>query len=239
MIEVSGVCKRFGGTNGGVVALDSVSFCARKGQVYGLLGPNGAGKTTVLRVLGTLLKPDSGTAMVAGHSIHGNPKAVRNSIGFLSPTTRLYGKLTPLELLIYFAKLHGVTSPKRRADELIESFGIQAFARQRCERLSTGMAQKVSIARAMVHNPPVLILDEPTTGLDVMVAEVFLSFVETARDAGHCVIYSTHIMREVERLCDVVGVLHEGRIRAEGSVEALREQTGKHRLEDVFLAVLA
>lgn len=239
MIEVGGLVKRFSGTDGPVVAVDDVSFTAEPGKVYGLLGPNGAGKTTTLRILSTLLSPDAGSARIAGFDVVRDGASVRANLGYLSPTTKSYAKLTAYEQLMYFAKIQQVANPKQRVEQLMEQFGITPFARQRCERLSTGMAQKVSIARAIVHDPPVLILDEPTTGLDVMVSEVFLSFVEQARDDGRCVLFSTHIMREVERLCDVVGVLHEGRLRAEGSVAELRQRTGKHHLEDVFLAVVS
>jgi len=239
MIEVDGVVKRFMAPEGLIVAVDHVSFTAEKGAVYGLLGPNGAGKTTTLRVVSTLLSPDEGTARIAGFDVRTHPRDVRASIGFLSPTTRLYAKLTAIEVLLYFARMNGVAKPHKRVEELIESFGIGDYRDQRCERLSTGMAQKVNIARAVVHDPPVLILDEPTTGLDVMVSEVFLSFVERARADGRCVLFSTHIVREAERLCDRIGVIHEGRLRAEGTLDELRQRTGQRHLEDVFLAVVS
>lgn len=229
MIEVRELCKTYPGVVP-VKAVDHVSFEAQRGEVFGLLGANGAGKTTTLRMLVTLLRPDSGTATVNGHDVVASPAEVRRSIGFLSVTTGLYERLTAREMLVTFGNMQGVPDANRRADELIERFGIGEFANQRCGRLSTGMKQKVSIARSLVHDPPVLVLDEPTVGLDVLVAQTFLEFVEAARDEGRCVIYSTHIMSEVERLCDRIAVIHHGnlvaRVRTEdwvkdhGSVEA-------------------
>lgn len=225
MIEVDGLLKVFPGVPP-VRAVDGVSFRADRGEVFGLLGVNGAGKTTTLRMLVTLLRPDGGSARVAGHDVVREPEAVRRSVGYLSTTTGLYERLTAREMLESFARLQGVPEPGRRADALIERFGIGAFRDQRCGRLSTGMKQKVSIARALVHDPPVLVLDEPTVGLDVLVAQTFLEFVEEMRREGRCVVYSTHIMSEVERLCDRVALIHGGRIVADTTVESLRARSG-------------
>lgn len=225
MIDVRGLTKVFAGPEP-VRAVDDVSFSAEKGEVFGLLGANGAGKTTTLRMLVTLLQPDSGTAVVNGFDIVEKPEEVRRNIGFLSVTTGLYERLTARELLVSFARLQGVVDPTSRADELIERFGIGPFAGQRCGRLSTGMKQKVSIARSIVHDPAVLVLDEPTVGLDVLVAQTFLEFVEQARDEGRCVIYSTHIMSEVERLCDRVAIIHQGRILTSTTTKALATAHG-------------
>lgn len=234
MIEVLGLTKRFF-TPDPVDAVANVSFTAPDGQVFGLLGPNGAGKTTTLRLLSTLLSPDEGTARIAGHDIRTAPAQVRASIGYLANTTGLYGRLTAREMIRYMADLQGVKEADARTDTLIERFGIGPFQHQRCERLSTGMKQKVSIARAIVHDPPVIVLDEPTTGLDVMVAQSLLEFVEEARHAGKCVLFSTHIMSEAERLCDRIAIIHRGRILAEGSLEELRAATGEHYLERIFI----
>jgi sodium transport system ATP-binding protein len=234
MIDVEGLTKRFFGPEP-VTAVDGVSFHCAPGRIFGLLGPNGAGKTTTLRMLATLLSPDEGTARLNGHEVREDPAGVRGSIGYLSASTGLYGRLTAWEMIAYFARLQGVADPEARTAELVERFGIGPFARVRCERLSTGMRQKVSIARAVVHQPPILILDEPTSGLDVLVARTFLDFVERARDEGHCVLYSTHIMSEAERLCDRIAILHRGRILAEGSLSELREATGLRYLEDIFV----
>ena len=237
MISLSHVTKRFYNPDP-VVAVDDVSFSCQPGEIFGLLGPNGAGKTTALRILSTLLKPDTGSAEVAGHDVLIAPEKVRQSIGFLSANTGLYGRLTATEMIQYFAELQEVEDPASRTAELIERFGIGDFANVRCDRLSTGMKQKVSIARAIVHNPPVLVFDEPTLGLDVLVSETLLQFIESCRDAGHCVLFSTHIMREAERLCDRIGIIHQGRILAIGTLEELREQTGEHYLEQVFIRLV-
>jgi sodium transport system ATP-binding protein len=221
-----------------VDAVQGVSLVGRAGEVVGLLGPNGAGKTTTLRMLVTLITPDRGTVTVDGIDAGQDPAAVRARLGFLSASTGLYGRLTAREMIHHFAVLQGVSEPKARTEALIERFDISGFADQRCDRLSTGQKQKTSIARALVHDPPVLILDEPTLGLDVLVAQTLLQFVEEARDQGRCVIYSTHIMSEAERLCDRLAIIHDGRVLAFGTLAELQERTGRHYLEDVFLALV-
>jgi len=235
MIEVSQLVKVFPGPTP-VRAVDGVSFEVHAGEVVGLLGVNGAGKTTTLRMLVTLLQPDSGTARINGHDIRSSPDQVRGSLGFLSVTTGLYERLTAREMLVSFGYLQGVDDPRGRAEALIERFDITDFADQRCGRLSTGMKQKVSIARSLVHDPPVLILDEPTVGLDVLVSQSFLQFVESARDDGRAIIYSTHMMSEVERLCDRVCIIHEGKIQGDTTVEAMMTQHGS--VERAFLAAV-
>lgn len=224
-------------SRGPVHAVRNVSFAAEAGEVFGLLGPNGAGKTTTLRMLATILSPTSGSASIAGHGITTEASAVRSSIGYLSGDTGLYARLTPREVLRYFARLNAYPEHAlgARVDSLIERFGMEAFAGVRCDRLSTGMRQKVSIARAVVHDPPVLILDEPTAGLDIIVAEGLLRFIEDARAAGKCVLFSTHIMREAERLCDRIGILHEGELLAVETFAGLQERTGKRYLEEIFV----
>ncbi|MFN0150926.1 MAG: ABC transporter ATP-binding protein [bacterium] len=224
-------------SRGPVHAVRGVSFEARAGEVFGLLGPNGAGKTTTLRMLSTILAPTSGRASVAGHDIAASPAAVRASIGYLSGDTGLYGRLTPREVLRYFGRLNAYPDRElnTRVDELVERFSMESFASVRCDRLSTGMRQKVSIARAVVHDPPVLILDEPTAGLDIIVAEGLLRFIQEIRDAGKCVIFSTHIMREAERLCDRIGILHEGELLAVETFGELQARTGKRYLEEIFV----
>ena len=225
---------------GDVVAANQVSFTCEPGEIFGLLGPNGAGKTTTLRMLSTVLRPTSGTAVVAGHDVVDSPLEVRRAIGFLSANTGLYGKLTARETLEYFGRLHGLggSSLARRVDELIELFDIGHFAKVNCEKLSSGMKQKVSIARAIVHDPEVLILDEPTLGLDILVASTMIQMVEDSRARGKCIIFSTHIMSEVERLCDRVGIVHRGRLRAVGTLEELRERTSREYLEEIFMALV-
>jgi sodium transport system ATP-binding protein len=240
-VEVTGLHKSFTDHHGGEIrAVDGVSFRCRAGEVYGLLGLNGAGKTTTLRMLSTVLTPTAGSARIAGHDIAADPRSVRESIGFLSGTTGLYHRLTPRETLRFFGQFHGMSGAAldARVEEVARTFGLEKFADQRCEKLSTGMKQKTNIARTVVHDPPVLILDEPTSGLDVLAAQATLGFVEEFRSRGKCVVYSTHIMSEAERLCDRIGILHEGTIRAEGTLEELRAATGRHYLEDVFREVV-
>ena len=225
---------------GDVVAADRVSFTCRPGEIFGLLGPNGAGKTTTLRMLSTVLRPTSGSAVVAGYDVVTSPLEVRRAIGFLSANTGLYGKLTARETLEYFGKLHGLGTRELalRIEELVELFDIGAFTNVYCEKLSSGMKQKVSIARAIVHDPEVLILDEPTLGLDILVASTMIQLVEDSRARGKCIIFSTHIMSEVERLCDRVAIVHRGKLRAVGTLPELREQTSKEYLEEIFMSLV-
>jgi len=236
-LVADGLVKVFPGPQP-VRAVDGVSFSALPGEVFGLLGPNGAGKTTTLRMLVTLLTPDAGRASVAGHDVVSQPDAVRASVGYLATTTGVYGRLTAFEMIETFARIQGVDTPRKRAEELIERFDLSDYRDQRCARLSTGNKQKVSIARAIVHDPPVLVLDEPTTGLDVLVAQTFLGFVEEMREAGKCIIYSTHIMSEVERLCDRIAIIHGGQVLATGTLDELRQQTGEHYLESAFIRLV-
>lgn len=238
MIRARDLVKRFAADSEVITAVDHVSFDAVAGEVFGLLGPNGAGKTTTLRMLATLLTPDEGSAEIAGHDVQTEPDAVRRSIGYLSTSTGLYGRLTARELLTYFAQLQGIASPAERVDQLMEQFEITDYANKRCDSLSTGMKQKVSIARALVHDPPVLILDEPTAGLDVIVSQTFLQFIESARDDGKCVLFSTHVMSEAERLCDRIGIIHSGRLLDIGTLDELRERTGERYLERVFIELV-
>jgi len=242
LIRVEGLTKVFPDHRGGegVRAVDDVSFACREGEVFGLLGLNGAGKTTTLRMLSTVLTPTAGTARIAGHDIREDARAVRHSIGFLSGTTGLYHRLTAEETLRFFAEFHGLRGAAldARVEEVLTRFGIDGYRSQRCEKLSTGMKQKVNIGRAVVHDPPVLVFDEPTAGLDVLAAAATLDFVAECRRAGKCVLFSTHIMSEVERLCDRIAIIHEGTLRTLGTLAELRERTGEHYLEDVFRAIV-
>jgi sodium transport system ATP-binding protein len=191
-------------------------------------------------MLSTVLTPTAGTAELCGHDIHAEPRRVREAIGFLSGTTGLYHRLTPRETLRFFGEFHGLSGARleERVHDVLTTFGIESYADQRCEKLSTGMKQKANIGRTVVHDPPILILDEPTAGLDVLAASTTLDFVEKCRDDGKCVLFSTHIMSEVERLCDQIGIIHEGTLRAEGTLDELREQTGEHYLEDIFRRIV-
>lgn len=238
MIEVSHLSKRFGGSGrGAVCAVDDVSFRCEPGRVYGLLGANGAGKTTLLRMLATLLKPSAGDAVVAGHGVVRSPEKVRASLGFLAAGTALYGRLTARETLAYFGRLHGLDEPGLavRIAQLADEFDLHEFLDRRVEGFSTGMKQRTSIARTLVHDPAVIVLDEPTLGLDVMAARSIVAFVRACRGRGRTVLYSTHIMSEVEKLCDTIGILHRGRLLAEGGLDELRARFGGADLEDVFV----
>ena len=223
---------------GAVTAVDGASFICRPGQIYALLGANGAGKTTTLRMLATILTPTSGTANVAGSDIVREPEAVRAKVGFLSTATALYGRLSAREMVEYFGRLNGMNGDrlKRRLDELFSLLGIHEFADRKCDKLSTGMKQKVSIARTIVHDPQVLILDEPTLGLDVRVARTIVDFIRDCRSRGKTVVFSTHVMSEAEKLADVIGIIDAGRIQSEGTLEELRRRTGQTDLESIFLA---
>jgi sodium transport system ATP-binding protein len=241
-ILVDGLSKVFHDPQrGSVEAVKDVSFSCRFGEVFGLLGPNGAGKTTTLRMLATLLKPTAGKANVGGANVVQSPLDVRRRIGYLSGNTGLYQRLTARETLEYFGRLHQIPDETlaKRVAEVLELFDMRSFADTRCEKLSTGMRQKVSIARTIIHDPPVLILDEPTLGLDILVASTMMRFIEDCRARGKCIIFSTHILSEVEKLCDRIGIIHGGRLRALGSLEDLQAETGYQFLEDIFMAVLA
>jgi len=241
MIEALDLKKTFRDRKRGEVrAVDDISFIARPGTILGLLGANGAGKTTTLRMLATLLTPSAGTARVAGFDIREKPREVREHIGFLTGSTALYGRLTAREMIDYFGRLHGLDGAalRERADELIAELQIAEFADRRCDKLSTGQKQRVSIARSIVHRPPVMIFDEPTTGLDVMTSRTIMRFIERCRLDGRTVVFSTHIMSEAERLCDTIAVVHAGRIVATGTLEELRQRTGRTALESVFLALI-
>jgi len=238
MIEAENLSKVFHDRKlGDVRAVDGVSFRCEPGHVYGLLGANGAGKTTTLRMLATILRPTSGSARVAGFDVEKEPQKVRANVGFLSTATALYGRLTGRETLQYFGRLADLNGSvlKARIDELLRLLEIDEFADRRCDKLSTGMKQKVSIARTLVHDPQVMILDEPTLGLDVMTARTIVAFIRDCRARGKTVIFSSHVMSEVEKLCDVIAIIHGGRILTEGSLPELRARTGLADLEDIFV----
>lgn len=241
MIEARQLTKVFRDKKRGEIrAADGVSFRAEPGRIYGLLGANGAGKTTTLRMLATLLQPTSGSAVVAGFDVVREPERVRANVGFLAASTALYGRLTARETIEYFGKLNGLAGAELRArvERLAAQLEMHEFLDRRCEKLSTGMKQKTSIARMLVHDPAVMIFDEPTLGLDVMTARAIVQFVRDCRERGKTVIYSTHIMSEVEKLCDVVGIVHRGRLLAEGTPAELRGRFGESDMEEVFVKIV-
>ena len=238
-IEVHQIKKAFADKkHGSRTAVDGISFEVFPGEIFGLLGPNGAGKTTALRVLATLLKPTSGTATLNGFDIVKQPSEVRGSIGFLSGDMGLYGRLTPREVLRFFGDLNRLPNATARVDEIIERFGIASFANSKIDKFSTGMKQKVAIARAMLCDPPILILDEPTAGLDVPASRAIEGAILDARKRGKCVVFSTHVMEEAEYLCDRIAVINDGKIRIIGTMDQLREATGKQRLREIFVDLL-
>jgi sodium transport system ATP-binding protein len=241
MIQARDLSKTFKDRKRGAVkAVDGVSFECKSGEVFGLLGPNGAGKTTTLRMLSTSLKPTSGTATINGIDVAKEPEKVRSQIGFLSGNTGLYGRLSAREMVSYFGKLYGMSAAdiKKRIDELFTMLDMHDFADGKNEKLSSGMKQKVSIARSVVHDPPIMVLDEPTTGLDVMSSRTIVEFIRKCRDDGKCVIFSTHIMSEAGRLCDRIAIIHKGRIYADDAVDAILSRTGTDNLEDAFIKIV-
>ena len=241
MIEARGLSKRFQDKKRGEIrAVENVSFTCQPGKIYGLLGANGAGKTTTLRMLATILEPTNGTAVICGHDVVEEPEKVRANVGFLSTATALYPRLTALELVEYFGRLNGLDEATltKRVDDIFNRLGMNGFRDRRCDKLSTGMKQKTSIARTLVHDPPVMIFDEPTTGLDVMTARTIITFISDCRDRGKAIIFSTHIMSEVERLCDRIGIIHDGKLLADATVPELREKYAEHNLEEIIVKVV-
>jgi sodium transport system ATP-binding protein len=242
MIHVENLTKSFRDLRRGqVLAVDHVSFDAKAGEVFGLLGPNGAGKTTTMRILCTVLKPTAGVATLAGFDVLEQPSQVRQHIGFLSASTAIYDRMTAWEMVEYFGKLYGMTdeSLRRRMEGLFTELQMNDFRDVLGAKMSTGMRQKVSIARAIVHDPPVLIFDEPTLGLDVLVARAVLDNIKRLREQGKCILYSTHIMREVEKLCDRVAIVSKGKIQTCGTLPELRERHGQEDLEELFFQLVS
>ncbi|MGY8769739.1 MAG: ABC transporter ATP-binding protein [Pirellulales bacterium] len=241
MIHVRELVKAYNDLHSGkIVAVDGVSLHAMPGQIFGLLGPNGAGKTTVLRILSTMLRPTSGTVKINGYDVLTEPAMVRHQIGFVSTNTAVYDRMTAWEMVEYFGRLYGMEKDelKERMETIFRRLKMQEIRDVLGAKMSTGMKQKVSIARAIVHNPPVLVFDEPTLGLDVFVGRALLQIISELRDQGKCIIFSSHIMREVEKLCDKVAIMHKGKILAEGSQDQLREQYGQPDLEELFFHLI-
>lgn len=237
-VQVLNLAKTFHDELRGTVhAVESVSFECRAGEIFGLLGANGAGKTTTLRMLSTILRPTSGTATVMGNDIQQAPELVRRNLGFSSSTTALYPRLTARETIEFFARINGFAPAgiRARVDDLVRKFGITSYENARVDKMSQGMKQKVAIARTIAHDPPVVIFDEPTVGLDVLNAIEMQRIIAELRAEGKTIIFSTHIMSEAEKLCDKIAIVHQGRIHACATLAELRLQTGQHYLEDIFV----
>lgn len=240
-IHVSCLMKSFKDLRRGIVhAVDAVSFEARGGEIFGLLGPNGAGKTTTMRILCTVLRPTGGRACVAGFDVATQPALVRQNIGFMSANTAIYDRMSAWELVGYFGRLYGMSEDRvnERLEEVFTRLQMNDFRDMLGAKMSTGMRQKVSIARAIIHDPPVLIFDEPTSGLDVLVARAVMENIEQLRQLGKCILFSTHIMREVERLCDRVAIVSKGRVQACGTLDELRDQYQQRDVEELFFQLV-
>ncbi len=239
MIEVEGLTKLFPGSD--KPAVDDVWFQVQPGEVFGLLGPNGAGKTTTLRMLCTVLKPSAGYATIAGFDVATQPNRVREHVGFLSANTGVYDRMTAHEMVEYYGRLYGMSGGalQDRLDSLFHTLQMNSFRDVLGGKMSTGMKQKVSIARALIHDPPVLIFDEPTNGLDVLVQRNVVQSIAALRGQGKTILYSTHIMTEVTKLCDRVAIMARGRIVACGTLAELRTQYGQDDLEEIFFSLVS
>ncbi|MED1794647.1 ATP-binding cassette domain-containing protein [Brevibacillus nitrificans] len=237
MIEVKQVCKRFGD----FTAVRDVSFRVEAGEVYGLLGENGAGKTTTMRMMATILQPTTGDIEISGFSVQRDPVEVRRRIGILfGGDVGLYNRLTARENIAYFGSLYGLEQPRlqERIDSLSRMLDMEEFIDRRVGSFSRGMKQKVAIARTLVHDPDVVLLDEPTTGLDVTAANIFRRMVARMQEEGKTILFSSHNMGEINKLCKRVALIHKGSMRFAGTLENLREQYGIHDLDDIFMAVV-
>jgi sodium transport system ATP-binding protein len=239
LIAFENVTKCYGGKPP-VTAVDDVSFTCQPGRVFALLGPNGSGKTTALRMIAGLLRADHGRILVASHDAATQPREVKRRLGFLTGSTALYDRLTPAEMVRYFASLNGIDrkTAAARQHELFQKLGIDAFADRRIAGLSMGMKQKVSIARTMIHDPEVVVFDEPTVGLDIITSRGIIDLIRDCRDAGKTVLFSTHLMGEVSQLGDDIAILHRGKMLHSGTFEAFRSGMVAASLEDEFLRVL-
>ncbi|MBU1049355.1 ABC transporter ATP-binding protein [Candidatus Bipolaricaulota bacterium] len=240
LVVARGLSKTFRSRKGPVHAASDVSFECQAGEIFGLLGPNGAGKTTTLRMLATILTPTAGSAMLAGFDVATQPGAVREHIGFLATETGLYDRFTARETLRFFGRINQLSNDeiKKRSDEIFDTLAMSALADRRVGTFSTGEKQKLSLARSILHDPPVLILDEPTFGLDVMSARTVVRTIDLFRKQGRTILLSTHIMRIAEKLCDRIGILYKGTLHAIGTVDELKQRFGGEDLEEAFFAAV-
>ncbi|MBP7206144.1 MAG: ATP-binding cassette domain-containing protein [Candidatus Cloacimonetes bacterium] len=238
MIKVDALVKEFPKKDGSSFrAVDEVSFEAAHGEIVCLLGVNGAGKTTTMRILSTIFQPQGGSAWIEGYNVVTQGDMVRRNLGFLSGDTGLYMRLTPREFVTYFGRLYGVGEGdiRSRLEEMSRLLDMHDFLDKKMEFLSSGMKQKVSIVRSIVHDPPVMIFDEPTSGLDILTARNIISFIRSCKERGKCVLFSTHIMREAERLADRIVMIHQGRVLAQGTLDMMRAQSSLSDLDDIFV----
>ncbi len=244
MIVANDLSKTFVGVPGQpkrrVVAVESVSFNAQDGRITGLLGPNGAGKSTTLRMLATLVHPDSGQAIIDGYSITENVLAVRQQLGFMPHNAGIYPRLTTRENISYYARLCGLNkkTTANRVDELVNLLDMEKFADRRSDGFSQGQKTKVALARALVHQPQTILLDEPTNGLDVMATRGLRKIIRQLAEAGHCIVFSSHIMQEVAALCDEIAIIADGKISMTGTLDSLLTHTGQSSLEDAFVSAI-
>ena len=241
MIDVRNVKKKFyDKKNGDFYAVDDVSFSVEKGEIFGLLGPNGAGKTTTLRMIATIMTQTEGQISVNGADTLKDPDAVKRSIGFLSGNTKLYKKLTPVETMRFFGNFYKIDKEEmeRRIENIVQILDMVSFKDRIVEKLSTGQVQKTSIARCMIHDPEIYILDEPTLGLDILTSRTIIDFIKQKKSEGKTVIFSTHYMEEADSLCDRIGLIHQGKIVACGSTAELCDLTGYDNIRDIFLSYI-
>lgn len=221
-------------------AVDGISFTCQKGRVFSLLGPNGAGKTTTLRMISTIFKPTSGSIEIAGIDAIKNPREARKKLGFLTGSTGLYARLTPNEVIQYFADLYSIPKDEfeERKEQLYNLLNMHDFQNKRIGKLSTGMKQKVSICRTMIHDPEVVVFDEPTSGLDVITAESIIQLINNCRDEGKTVIFSSHIMSEVDLLCDDLAIVHKGKLLFNGTMDSFKENMQADNLTSEFIRIV-
>ena len=240
-VTVDNVVKKFYDVKRGeVTVINSLSFCCRPGEIVGILGPNGAGKTTILRMISAILTPTSGAIEVMGYDTTDNPQQIRSSIGFISCDTNLYDRLTPEETVYFFGKFFGLSDQVigERAERLYQTLGMKPILKRQCRNLSAGEKQKVSIARTLIHDPPLLILDEPTTALDVLTSRDILWLVKQARNEGKAILYSAHNMEEVEDLCDRIVLIHRGTMLDQGTIADVVARQNASNLTECFLKLV-
>lgn len=241
MICVTNLTKTFSSVEGGeVVAVDDVSFEVGKGEVFGLLGPNGAGKTTTLRMMLGLMRPTTGDAAIDGYSVAVDPNSIKKLVGFVSTSVGVYQWLTPKEMLSFIADLYDVSPAVAddRIEQLADLLGFRDFLNRRCGVLSTGQKQRINLARALMHDPPVMLLDEPTQGLDIVGSQVVFEFIQHLRTEGRAVIICTHRLDEAERFADRFGLLHKGKLQLCGTLPELQSETSEQSLTNMFLKLL-